>query len=237
MKDLLERALRYGPEWIRDLISLLSGPKTFLMQLDPTGDGTRNRALLFWLGAALVVFMSELPFSSRDGDLWLTFIQATVFHLLTAVILAGLVKISFAIVGGKAAFLPVFVFSLFISGVCRVIWASGIPISKAIVRLDAPDLYPRFETAMNEMMSGRLNVALERFITSGSSTILVALVVAVAVSALAFIWIVVAWGAYRQLNGVTRRRSFAAFVLLVLLQLPVAMLLSLAQRGLGITLF
>jgi hypothetical protein len=237
MKEIIERALHYGPEWIRDLINLVSGPKTFLAQLDLTEESTRNRALLFWLGAGIVVFMSELPFSSQHDDVWMSFLQTTIFHLLAAVILAGLVKVGFALVGGKASFMAMFVLSLFISGVSRVIWASGIPVSKAIVRLDEPDQYAAFEAATNDMMSMRVDAALQQFTAIGSPTILVALFVSVAVSLAAFIWLIVAWGAYRQINEVTKRRSFFAFITVVLLQIPLASLMALAQRGLGITLF
>jgi len=70
-----------------------------------------------------------------------------------------------------------------------------------------------------------------------ASPVLIAIVFSQLIIVVAGIWIIKCWGAYRYINEVSKLQSFFAYIVAFLLSIPIGIVVTTAQKGLGVDLF
>lgn len=224
MKDILDRILSYFPSYIGDIALLAIGPKRFMEQQRSIEDRSLEKPLTF-LGISLAlcfVLQASLP---PRREFWADAGPHGLLYLIGTIALAAVVRLSWRVVGGRATFQQVLRITCYY---CSVVLL-GVVITNlcylGILRLFEPRLYELlFATA--ERVDWRTFVAADPL--SSVSFVVAMLIQSVGYAAL-FIWVIVGWGAYRELNGLSKRKSCTAFFLAAALSLPLLAVLSIAH--------
>ena len=240
MKEILETAAAYGPRFLGELLGILSGPKRFLRQLDFTAPDIAWRALTFYVIAPALAFVLELPFVTTAKELSIAFVVMIVLFVIGTLLVAGLYKVSFAVVGGKGSFRDHLLITLYISAPFYIFSALFSAASKGIVLSNAPALYPLFKELMDDTMSFKGDggeIPLKFLPLFENTSVIVAFIVAYLIFLFGAVWLVICWGAYRHVNATSKPRSIVALVVATILSIPVGFILVSAQRGLGVNLF
>ena len=218
MKEVMESALRYGPRYLEDLLSLVTRPKQWLLALLEQNDAL-NQAIVFFVISLGLPLLFGLPFPSQEVDIWFLISKHVTFHLFAAISLALIFFLSFAAVGGRARPSRFLIVTFYISGVGFLIWAMLAASAKGVVLGTTPQLYPVFIEFANDTILPitRHDYAnpdtFSPLLEGGTLAPLVALLIVYLIHVLNFIWLVACWGAFRSICKVSRVRSFGAFFL------------------------
>jgi len=213
MKDLLEKILSYLPVYIPDLMRLLGGPKKFVAERNKGSEGDVAKAFAF-LGVSLSIFFI-LQGSLVAANVFLTnAIVYGVLYLLFVGIFSGIIQLCWKIVGGKAMYQRFLVISSYYVGVFSLGLAVGSLFFIGILRLFSPDAYAWF---VKFIAAPSLQNAY-----NPDPGIAVAFMAFLFVAFLTLVWEFIGWGAYRELNQLSRFRSCAALFLTVLFSVPAA---------------
>jgi hypothetical protein len=214
MKDLIEKILAYLPQYLTDFGSLFSGPKRFMAQKNTRAEDTFGQSLIF-LGVSLVlVVVMTAPLLPAGRDLW-TYLGANAVRFLLSVSLAAInLRLAWRIVGGKATVRSFFVTYAYFFSVGVIVFTIFQLLGEGVFKVFEPDLYAQvIEAKLKKQPMPDL---------SGSSVPLVTLCVFVAGFVFLSVWSFVAWGAYRELNGLSKGRSFVALLITGVFTWPLA---------------
>ena len=214
MKELIEKILTYLPRYLMDFGSLVSGPKRFMAQKNTTEEDTFVQSLIF-LGVSLVlVVVMTAPLLPPGKDLWTYLGTRTVVASIAVSLNAVALRIAWRLVGGKATVRSFIVTYGYFFGVLAVIFAAFLLLGEGVFKVLAPELYA-------EVIQAKLNKQPVPDV-SDSSVPLISFLILVAGFFLLAMWCLIAWGAYRQLNGLSKWRSFVALIISGLLAWPIA---------------
>ena len=229
----------YGPGYLGDLIGMLSGPKTFLQSIELNTPSSMTRALIFYLLCLATTFILELPFISIGSEIWITFLQKVIFFVIASIISAVLYKSAFRLFGGRGNFSHHLIITFYVLGTGGVIWTFLAAVSKGLVLTNNPELYPLFKQLMDAQISlGGDILKLEKFEPLfNTSPVLIAVVFSQLIIVVACLWPIMCWGSYRYINEVSRLQSFFAYIVAFLLSIPIGIIVTTAQKGLGVDLF
>jgi len=217
MKDLLEKILAYLPGYILDLARILSGPKQFVAERNKGDEGDLVKAFTF-LGVSLSIFFILQGGFVAVQKFLTNAIMDGILYLLFIAIFSAIIQLCWKIVGGKAEYQRFLITSSYYVGVLSIGFALGSLFFIGILRMLFPDAYTWF---VKFIQAPSVPAALNQD-PSVSIGILLAFITFVAVMFLTFVWALIGWGAYRELNQLSRPRSFMALLLTILLSSPVA---------------
>jgi hypothetical protein len=206
MKDLIEKIVAYLPQYLVDFGSLFSAPKRFIARKNTTAEETFGQSLLF-LGVSIVlVVIMTAPLLPPGKDLW-TYVGATAVTLLVGVSLSAIaLRLAWHLVGGKATIRSFFVTYAYFSGPVIVVFTFFQLLGVGVFKVLAPELYTQvIEAQTNKQPLPDL---------SGSSVPLISFFILVAGLLFLSVWGLVAWGAYRELNGLGKWRSSVALLIM-----------------------
>jgi len=214
MKELIEKILAYLPQYLTDFGSLISGPKRFMAEKNTKAEDTFVQSLVF-LGVSLVlVVVMTAPLLPPGKDLWTYLVAEAVMFLLGVSLYAVALRVAWRLVGGKATVRSFFVTYAYFFGALVVVITVFMLLSEGVFKVLAPDLYAQvIEAKLNKQPMPDV---------SGSSVPLVSFFILVVGFFLGSVWGFVAWGAYRQLNDLSKWRSFVALMISGLLAWPIA---------------
>jgi hypothetical protein len=210
-EELLKH-LAYVPKYFAILLQILVRPRAYLSALPESDDEQLAPALIFLAISCVILTLATLPFAAAK-EATLLFIAARGAVLAIMMVAYSLaVHVSWRIVGGKESFARCLILSSYISSVGSLILLVFLLVAiSAVISFD-PALYQAMNRAGSEpveLTGFQVQLAL------GFVTIL-ALGVIVTTA-----WFAIAWGAYRDANGVSRWRSFLAFCLAGIFVIPV----------------
>jgi hypothetical protein len=214
MKELIEKILAYLPKYLTDFGSLISGPKRFMAQKNTKAEETFVQALVF-LGISLVlVVIMTAPLLPPGKDIW-TYLGTIAVGLLLGVSLyAVALRVAWRLVGGNAPIRSYFVTYAHFSGVIVIVSTVFLLLGEGVFKVLEPDLYRQvIEANLNNQPMPNVE---------DSYVPLISLLINAAGLFLASIWGLVAWGAYRQLNGLSKWRSFIALMISGLIAMLIA---------------
>src|SRR5215470_3178417 len=217
MKDLLEKILSYLPGYILDLARILSGPKKFVAERNKGDEGDLVKAFTF-LGVSLSIFFILQGGFIAAQKFLTNAIMDGILYLLFIAIFSAIIQLCWKIVGGKAEYQRFLITSSYYVGVLSIGFALGSLFFIGILRMFFPDAYTWF---VKFIAAPSLRDAYNPD-PSVSIGILLAFMAFLAVIFLTFVWALIGWGAYRELNQLSRFRSCAALFLTVLFSMPVA---------------
>jgi hypothetical protein len=225
MKDLFEQILKYLPHYLTEFGAVFSGPKTFIAtKLSADAGDAFGEALLF-LGISLtLVLLMYLPLLPAGKDFWNFAIPYYVSYLIEIPMGALVVRAAWWIVGGRAPARPFFITYAYYIGVASVlIGAFDLVASGSFKTLD-PKLYQEYSDALQKPQSledwAQSHADLLHRYAESYVTLTAALIEGLG-TLFIVIWGLIGWGAYRQLNGLSKLRSLAALIISWFLFLPV----------------
>jgi hypothetical protein len=158
---------------------------------------------------------------------------AGVFTLLCTALFGSAVTISWRLVGGKAGFGRHWITFLYLQAVFLIIFGIFLAVLFGLFELLLPELS---RAARDMIMRGGRDVgdAFRNALDSATAAHQQAKLLAIATAGLLallvpWIWLFAGWGAYRELNDLSRLRSLSAalvYLLLVFLIMPIVLLMS-----------
>lgn len=214
MKDILEAIAKYFPRYARDVGRLLCRPKKFLATRIASSDKTFRDALLFVTVSGALVVLATAPMVRGDQDV-LEYLVARLLQLFIAVpALALLLRGTWHLVGGRAPLVAFFEICAYLAGVAVLIFALFEIVAEGCLKLD-PTLHAR-------MQAPKTHEDLDLLYSSGFGRVYLG----VSLAGFLFVvgWLVVGWGAFRQIAKVSKIRSVFVFIVTMPVALAVAAL-------------
>ncbi len=215
MSDYIQRIIAYLPSFISELLALVSGPKRFIHRLDLEDKKNLTRALVY-AAIAYIIATVLLPSDFKqvevfDANLLLQMGKYLVIILLMAIALYT----AWRLVGGKAPIHHFVIIYCYYSGTQFLLIAIIIGTALKTLQIENEALYDRLVLLLNMPPSPEIQSEIARLGTDPACQQAKA-IFAVGVVLILF-WFVCFWGAYRELNGLSKGRSAIAFVLALLL--------------------
>ncbi len=204
MAEIAIRFVRYFPQYLREFGSLLSAPKLFMARKELHTTRSFHDSLHFLILSIVITVVARAPLLPSGDSIWVFFGSQAVVCLMSVVLFALSLRLSWRIVGGTATFRSFFVAYAYFFGVIIVSAVFVMLISEGVFKILEPDLHNKIRSAM---IQGTQLPAIH-----GSVIYISLAVLAIGEVALAG-WYIIGWGAYRQLNGLSKRRSLAAFLI------------------------
>jgi hypothetical protein len=225
MKDLFEQILKYLPHYLTEFGAVFSGPKSFIAtKLGNDAGDAFGEALLF-LGISLtLVLLMYVPLLPAGKDFWSFAIPYYVSYVIEIPLAAMAIRAAWWIVGGRAPARPFFITYAYYVGVASVlIGAFDLVASGSFKTLD-PKLYQEYSNASQSSQDWlQSNTDLVHRYAESYVTLTAALIEVLG-TLFIVIWGLIGWGAYRQLNGLSKLRSLAALIISWFLFLPVVLI-------------
>lgn len=217
MKDLIDKLLAALPRYVRQLIELLLRPKQFVADADLESDTAIQEALTFLAVSFGVAFIGQLPFLPEKQNKEVMFGVFAIHSALGFILSIIVLGVAWRMAGGKLPWKKFIVPSCYFSGISTL-------LSLAVLLLAAGTFYVIDPVLCWQVFGG--NVA-EPFDLLNSTGFRVFWIIFGAGILLVFGWVFWIWGAYRELNQVSKARSGIAFAVYCLLSVPATVLVAL----------
>lgn len=229
MKDLVLLILKQIPKYFSNFISILGGPKTFIRQHNDDKQETITEAMIF-LGISIVIAMIIMwPLVPAQIESARFLATRSLLYLILTALGAGLALASWKLVGGNASFGKYFVINCYYGGVVIVCMMLILTCALGVVILLDPELYPMLAES-SILLRNTLNEKLAALINDpNNKTHLMVWALFYLIyffgASLLGLWSIIGWGAYREINGLSKGRSFVAgvvyaFLMILLLSIP-----------------
>ena len=227
MNALIEKGVGLFPQYFRDLIALLTGPKGFVAGR-LREEGLFERSLLFLAFSYGSGFILKAP--TYKGDLLVEFGAGAAFTLVQAVGFGIAIWLAWRVVGGRGTLGESLAISFYYAGVIELLATFMYVALIGTIRMGDVSLYTRLlESAHNGTIVQLLSDT-DRLLASRPFQL--ALLLELPFIAAFAVWVIAGWGAYRVQHSVTRLRSVIAFFVFVVFSLPVAGLTFVVANGL-----
>lgn len=194
MIDFVKLALAQIPQYFIDLVEVTTHPKSFLRRKRGGGPDTANKACIFYGVTLLIATIFLIPTLPKTEAFERNLLLAAVFQGLMLLMALIVIRVAWKLVGGQATIRQLFVCTAYLSGPTTFVLLMFFSIG---------DVLFRFAETGGQAVS------------TASATVGVGL---------AFLWATLGWGAYRTVNRVSRLRSAVAYLLSVMLSLPVILI-------------
>ena len=219
MNALIEKGVGLFPQYFRDLVALLTGPKQFVAgRLHE--EGLFERSLLFLAFGYALGFTLKAP--TYKGDMLVEFGAGAAFTLAQAVGFGIAIWLAWRAVGGRGTLGESLAISFYYAGVIELLATFMYVILMGTIRMGDVSLYTRILESAHNGAIVQLFPDAERVFASGAFQL--AMLLELPFVAAFAVWVIAGWGAYRVQHGVARLRSVVAFFVFIVLALPVAAL-------------
>jgi hypothetical protein len=213
VKDLIERVLSYIPTYLQTFASVLTRPKTFAAT--QRGDeANRFRDGLVFLGISIVVQIllawNRLPAEREAYEAAGT--QALIVAVSMALGMAQLL-VAWRLVGGRAPAINFAIIYCYFVGVWNVTLSVLLVLGLGAFKfLDQP-IYDAYIASLHAHAPEPPGLEA----SAGFRSLVLVFVAGVL---LVSVWMFLAWGAWRELNGLSRWRSFVAAIIVLVTAIP-----------------
>src|SRR5215831_5100208 len=229
MVDLVKLILAQIPLFVGNFLSLFTAPKAFVRERNQSGEDNLSKSLTFLgISFALTMILTAplMPMKSESVQFVVT---RGVYTLITVILGAVAVWLAWLCVGGRPEFARLLITYFYQSGILTVlsfivIILCPLGLAKAL----DPEMYPKLaDLFINPSFHHK---EFSDFITQAArddpfgrhNLVYWAYILMQCLGTLATLaWMFAFWGAYRELSGVSRVRSFWASVLLYFLFFPI----------------
>jgi len=237
MASLAEQAMAELPKAVDSLVAFLSAPKGFLLRLSLEDDGAMTSALAFFALFSAANFFLALPYQPPHSDPSSFAAKYVAFLGLGTIFFAAEISIAWRAVGGRTPFRTYLLFTFYISAIATLLSSFGSLVSRGVVKVFAPTEIDEFSTVINNLLVFNYT-SLDKYVFTDSNTgvLLVGLGIFWVLSFIVVGWLTVCWGAFRQVNTLSRWRSAMAFALWFLLNLLLGVPLAFVGRALDFSL-
>ncbi len=212
--------LRFIPDYIADLIALVAQPKSFLRARNDVSGDNWIKALQFFFISCVLSVVLQISYIARNANLFDLLGRSVIIWASGVFLMALAIKLSWALVGGKASFSSVVLTHFYAYSVYLLLANFATMAFMGALNIYSPDYASRviimtqtkdIATAMHESLSTPVQ----------PGVFLISIIYSWALGAATIAWTVAVWGAYRQLcNVLSRWRSFLAFLICIPLGIP-----------------
>jgi hypothetical protein len=232
MKDLALLILNQIPKYFSDFIKCLAGPKGFVRARSDDSQQALAEAMTF-LGISFAFSMLLFwPLMPAQVESTRFLVGRGLLYLILVAAGTAVTLVSWRCVGGRAPFGRFFVISCYYVGVVIVCQTLILLCAYGVVKIFDLELYPVLVDSTTRLQFGDTRLTGMINGAGGRRHVIVLLIfyfIMLVVDPIAVtIWSVLGWGAYREINGLSKGRSFAAGViasLLTFLIIPFLLLL------------
>jgi hypothetical protein len=219
MKDLLEKLIGLIPAYFDDLLPLVTGPKHFIAGRLSSDESPMHKALVFLAVSFLISGVLTIPLSR--GDPLLELGVDGVFVLICVMSYGGILYLAWRIAGGRAEIQIFLTIHFYYAGILKLLEASLYLCTMGTIRATDPALYKEIYDAAYGGNAAAFFINNSERLLANPGYQLSLWVQAVGYGAI-LIWIFVGWGAYREINRLSRVRSTMAGLLFFVFCFPVA---------------
>jgi len=236
MKDLALLILNQIPKYVSNFVHILVGPKGFVRQHNDDKQQTIAEAMVFYGISFVITMIISWPLMPAQVESAQFLATRALLYLILVAVGTGLTLAAWRLVGGHATFGRYFVINCYYAGIIIVCQMLILICAFGVVKALDPELYPVMVDSFTRIQFE--NKKLNALITGPDSTqhllVMLAFYLFFLIELAAiFLWTILGWGAYREINGLSKTRSFAAGVIACALSLVVIPFLILFQLALG----
>ena len=227
MKDLLLFVLNQIPKYFSNFISVLVRPKRFVRGRHDTSEQTLAEAMIFFGVSFVITMILAWPLMPDHVESARFLAPRALINLILVAAGAALTLVSWSFVGGQARFESYFVINCYYMGVLIICMMLVFLCALGIVKIFDPALYPLLaQTSIHiQFQNEKLN---ELIYDPGnqmrSAVFIIYNLILLAGLIAQSLWYILGWGAFREINGLSKWQSFIAgmiFILLTLITLPI----------------
>jgi len=218
MKEILERLVGLVPAYFEALLPLLTGPKRFIAARLCGDASAMQKALVFLAVSFAIGWVLKMPLSR--GDPLLELGADAVFAFVYVVAYGVALYLAWRIAGARSGLQQFLTIHFYYAGILLLLVTGLYLGTMGTLRAGDPALFKEIHDATYAgKLATFLHENLQRLIASAAYRL--SLPVQIAGFGAMLAWIFAGWGAYRQLNGLSRLRSFGAGLLFLVFCLPV----------------
>lgn len=230
--------LKLIPAYVSDLLTLLSGPRSFFSGRDLAERDVVIQALAFLFHSTLIAYVLRVPVLGEADAYWQAAIVTVLFYTPTAVALGAVACLCCRLLGGRGSLAGHVTIFSYVAGVGALVLALAQLVSSGIVKLRLPDEFPLYQAYMRLLFSGAGGLDEPRFAALAESRELLAAMLVLGLGYLLIAaWLVWAWRAFADWNRLATPRAAAALALFLVAAYPVSLAFGYAQAAAGVSPF
>lgn len=208
----IRRTLAYLPRYVADFGSLLIRPKRFIAPRNVPGEETWRESLLFLTCSVIVTLLATIPGRPLDMSMVPHLAEEGLDALVGLFLFAVIIWTAWAMVGGRSTVRGFGVTFAYFGGVISVLFALVFLVADGIVMVLEPEMYEAARDAA-ELGAEESERRLDEIGYLDRPAVLTGLVLQMVGPSVAPAWALLAWGAFRQLNGLGEWRSCGALLI------------------------
>jgi hypothetical protein len=230
MNDLVKLVFAQIPKYLFNFFNLVSGPKRFVRKGNVYNDQSLTEATTFLAVSFVLTLILKTPFMP-DVNFWQYIATLGLQALIEIALLAAVLRLAWALVGGHAPFGRFFITFCYYYAVGIIGLQAFTVFAYGIAKVWDPELYALLVEAYKgkSFSNPKMQPYLEKAAGSGDIKKLLPLVAVTLMLLLGWAallaWTIAGWGAYRELTTLTKKRSLLAGIIFICLY-PIVFLLT-----------
>ncbi|MHC4302310.1 MAG: hypothetical protein ACYS7Y_34045 [Planctomycetota bacterium] len=221
MKEIVQQILRYLPRYIPVFLQVISRPGSAIQERNQNRPEDLREALIFCAISFFLIFPFQRALIPSQLELWMHIAQSVALAFFMGLSSAALIRLALWIVGVRSTPLEsVLVVYCYVMGVLLIIFMFSCLIALGAFKTLYPDSYKSAMTIWYSPDSIPFHPKIEKELQQLPGYLLYSVVLSLLCS-LSAIWFAAAWKAFRQVTGLTKRRSIVAVILSFIFLFPV----------------
>ncbi len=229
MKDLYEKLIGLIPTYLDNFFGLISGPKHFVAESAFAKEPAMEKALVFFAVSFVMSWILSIPLNRNDPFLELG--SDAIFALIYVLAYGVALYAAWSIVGGRSGFRKLMTIYFYYTAILKLIFSLVFLSMMGAMRMVDPTLYRDIFDAVYSGNLAKFLLNNEELLLKNTGYQLSVIVLFIGFSVM-LAWIFIGWGAYRELNQLSRLRSTLAGLLFILFCFPIAALTFLIANSL-----
>jgi hypothetical protein len=226
MYDLIKLVFAQIPKYISNFANLLSHPKRFIRKKSKLNDLSLTEALTFYGISFVLAFILKTPFILGSLNPWQYIGTRGLYDLIWLALYAATLGLSWRLVGGRAPFLKFFIAVCYFDAVIGIVLSVTRLLGVGVVKFWDPELYDILVGAYRSMRLSNpgMNAYMAEAVREAQSgsfgkflLVVVFELILLGGCLVALAWVVAGWGALREFTGISKKKSFFAGVIFILL--------------------
>ena len=202
----------FVPRYVADFGSVLIRPKRFIARRNVQGEETRKESLLFLAYSVILTLLATIPGRPLDTAMVLHLAEEVLLAAVELSLFAVILWAAWAVVGGRSTVRGFAVTYAYFAGVIFVLFAVVLLVADVIVMVLEPEMYEAAREAA-DLGAKESERRLDEMGYLDRPAVMTGLALTAVGPWVALAWALLAWGAFRQLNGVGEWRSCGALLI------------------------
>jgi hypothetical protein len=216
--EFLSRLGNLIPWYIRNLLQLMTEPRTFFYSVANSESDCLSNALLFYALSVVISIFVAMTVDRIEADFMTEIVISETLHVVTVVFCALVAYLAWHISMSPVSLRDTLAALFYIYGVTLIIAALSGVMARSIMKIGRPEDYALFNEYMDLVFLQSSDLYQRRFQALADSRHMLAAMVALGTGYLVMlIWLLVSWISFGRAQSVGPLRSVAALFLFILL--------------------